>query len=45
MLQDANEGYAMINSADTVKEFTKFETKYDNNHSGVGHELQRIFNL
>lgn len=45
MLQDASEGYAMINSADTVKSFTKFETKHDNNHSGVGHELQRIFNL
>lgn len=45
MLKEANEGYAMKNSADTVKKFTKFETEFDNNNSGVGKELKRIFNL
>lgn len=45
MLKEANEGYAMKNSADTVKAFTPLETSNDNNNSGVGHELKRIFNL
>lgn len=43
MLAQANEGYAMINSADKIKSFAKFITKQDNNNSGVGRELKRIF--
>lgn len=45
MLAEANEGYAMKNSATTVKAFTKFQTKFDNNESGVGLELKQIFKI
>lgn len=43
MLSEASEGYAMINSVDKIKSFAKFITKLDNNNSGVGNELIRIF--
>lgn len=45
MIEEANEGYAMLNSASTVKAYAKYVTQFDNNDSGVGRELARIFNL
>lgn len=45
MLEQANEGYAMANSSDKVKSYTQYVTEFDNNNSGVGKTLQKIFNL
>lgn len=45
LLQKANISYAMLNSNNKIKSFAKHITQYDNNNSGVGRELQKIFKL
>lgn len=45
MLKESTIGYAMLNSLDKVKSFASRVTEFDNNNSGVGKELVKIFNL
>ncbi len=43
MVKSAGFGYAMKNSADSLKKVAKYITKYDNNNCGVEREIIEIF--
>lgn len=45
MLRESNIGFAMLNSLDKVKQFASHVTEFDNNNSGVGKELAKMFKL
>ena len=45
MLKNAGMGIAMINGTEEIKKAAKIISKYDNNNSGVYHELKELFEL
>ena len=45
MLKNAGMGIAMINGTEETKKAAKIISKYDNNNSGVYHELKELFEL
>ncbi|MDF2949277.1 MAG: hydrolase-like protein superfamily type 3 [Sedimentibacter sp.] len=45
MLKNAGMGIAMVNGTEEVKKAAKKVSKFDNNDSGVYHELSEIFKI